>query len=224
MHIALLEDDRDQRDLLAHWIIAADHTCQAYGTMQEILAALKKQRFDLLLLDWMLPDGESLEVIQWVRENRGWETSIVVLTARDDESTTVSALNSGADDYLIKPISHPILMTRLEAAFRRSRPQGIGNVRLGSYTIDHSRHQLLVENEIIPMTQKEFDLASYIFENPGKLLSRDHLLNKIWGISTDIDTRTVDTHISRLRKKLFLDGSKGWQLVSVYGYGYRLDN
>ena len=85
------------------------------------------------------------------------------------------------------------------------------------------RHTLSIDNQPVVMTQKEFDLSVYILQNPGKLLSRDHLLNKVWGINADVDTRTVDTHISRLRKKLYFDGSKGWKLVPIYGYGYRLD-
>jgi DNA-binding response OmpR family regulator len=89
--------------------------------------------------------------------------------------------------------------------------------------VDVQRHRLAIDGSPVTLTQKEFDLSVYFFQNPGKLLSRDHLLNRIWGINAELDTRTVDTHVSRLRKKLMLDGAKGWKLVPVYGYGYRLD-
>jgi DNA-binding response OmpR family regulator len=96
-------------------------------------------------------------------------------------------------------------------------------LRMGSYEIDVQRHRLALHGESVALTQKEFDLAVYLFQNPGKLMSRDHLLNKVWGLNTEVDTRTVDTHISRLRKKLMLDGRNGWRMAPVYGYGYRFD-
>jgi len=223
MHVALLEDDPDQRNLLTLWLRQAGHSYREFDCVTDILEALKRQRFDLLLLDWMLPDGESHQVLRWVRQNLGWEVAIVVLTARDDEQTIVGALQGGADDYVVKPPKQHELLARLDTAYRRARPNNLETLRMGAYVIDITHHQLLLDDEALTLTQKEFDLAAYLFENPGKLLSRDHLLNRIWGVSAEIDTRTVDTHISRLRKKLALDGAKGWKMVSVYGYGYRLD-
>ena len=115
------------------------------------------------------------------------------------------------------------LLARLENVARRVKPGGLPVLRLGSFEVDVQRHRLTLDGTAITLTQKEFDLSVYLFQNPGKLLSRDHLLNKIWGLNTEVDTRTVDTHISRLRKKLLLDGSKGWKLTPIYGYGYRFD-
>jgi DNA-binding response OmpR family regulator len=115
------------------------------------------------------------------------------------------------------------LLARLENVARRVKPGGLPVLRLGSFEVDVARHRLTLDGAAITLTQKEFDLSVYLFQNPGKLLSRDHLLNKIWGLNTEVDTRTVDTHISRLRKKLLLDGSKGWKLTPIYGYGYRFD-
>jgi DNA-binding response OmpR family regulator len=114
-------------------------------------------------------------------------------------------------------------MARLGTAARRARPGGLPVLRLGAYQVDVLRHSIRLDGQEIKLTQKEFDLAVYLFQSPGKLLSRDHLLNKIWGLNADVDTRTVDTHVSRLRKKLALDGLRGWKMAPVYGYGYRLD-
>ncbi|MBU1358512.1 MAG: response regulator transcription factor [Gammaproteobacteria bacterium] len=222
MHVALLEDDADQRDLMAVWL-GAGHTFVAYDTTASLIAALKQQRFDLLLIDWMLPDGTGGEVLQWVRESLGWTIPVIVVTSRDDEATVVSALRAGADDFLVKPVKPMELLARIEAVARRVKPGGLPILRMGAYDIDVSQHRLSFNGQAIALTQKEFDLAVYLFQNPGKLLSRDHLLNKVWGLSADIDTRTVDTHISRLRRKLKLDGVLGWKLVPVYGYGYRFD-
>lgn len=223
MHIAILEDDSDQRDLLELWLGSGKHTSRSFGMAAEFIEGVKKERFDLLLIDWMLPDGTGGDVLQWVRENLGWDIPVIVVTARDDEATVVSALKMGADDYVVKPPKPMELLARLENVARRVKPGGLPVLRLGSFEVDVARHRLSLDGNSITLTQKEFDLSVYLFHNPGKLLSRDHLLNKIWGLNTDVDTRTVDTHVSRLRKKLSLDGSKGWKLTPIYGYGYRFD-
>lgn len=224
MHIGIAEDDPDQQALLKLWLEAAQHTVGAYADVASYLAALKRERFELLVVDWMLPDGTGADVLQWARANLGWEIPILVLTSCDDEATVVSALQAGADDYVVKPPKPMELMARVAALGRRVRSGGaLPLLRLGRFEIDIQRQRLSLDGQPVPMTQKEFDLSAYLFQNPGKLLSRDHLLNKIWGIASDVDTRTVDTHISRLRKKLGLDGSNGWKLVPVYGVGYRFE-
>jgi len=223
MHIALLEDDADQRALLELWLDSGQHTSRSFSMAAEFIEGAKKERFDLLLIDWMLPDGTGADVLQWVRQNLGWDIPVIVVTARDDEATVVAALKMGADDYVVKPPKPMELLARLENVARRVKPGGLPVLRLGSFEVDVARHRLTLDGNAITLTQKEFDLSVYLFQNPGKLLSRDHLLNKIWGLNTEVDTRTVDTHISRLRKKLLLDGSKGWKLTPIYGYGYRFD-
>jgi DNA-binding response OmpR family regulator len=223
MYVALLEDDVDQSAVLQLWLKAGGHACVDWNTLAAFQEGFARSHFDVLLLDWMLPDGSGLDALSWVRQTVGWNVAVVVLTARDDEATVIQALQAGADDYVVKPAKQLELLARLTTAVRRSTPNGILVLKLGAYEVDLSRHVLSVKGQAQTMTQKEFDLAVYMFQNPGKLLSRDHLLNKIWGMNTDVDTRTVDTHVSRLRKKLKLDESLGWKLSSVYGYGYRLD-
>lgn len=223
MHLGVLEDDEDQLALIELWLGSAGHTSTVAGTVALMLERLKTEHFDALLLDWMLPDGSGAEVLQWVRQNLGWNKAVVVLTARDDEATVVQALQAGADDFVVKPPKQAELLARLAAAARRASPGGLPVLRLGAYEVDIPRHTLSMDGTPVTLTQKEFDLAVYLFQSPAKLLSRDHLLNKVWGINADVDTRTVDTHVSRLRKKLCFDGTKGWKMSPVYGYGYRLD-
>jgi DNA-binding response OmpR family regulator len=222
MHIGVAEDDPDQAALIALWLNEV-HSVRVFGTAASYIQALKSERFDLLLIDWMLPDGTGADLIQWARDNLGWELPVIVVTARDDEETVVNALQAGADDYVVKPPKQAELLARIAALGRRVRSGGIPVLRLGAFEIDIQRQRLQLDGDAMVLTQKEFDLAAYLFQSPGKLLSRDHLLNKIWGISADVDTRTVDTHVSRLRKKLGLDGSRGWKLVPVYGVGYRFE-
>lgn len=223
MHVALLEDDPDQRDLMELWLAGSGHTVNPHQTTTDYVEALKKERFDLLLIDWMLPDGTGDQVLAWVRQNLGWSVPVIVVTSRDDEATVVAALQAGADDFVVKPVKPLELMARIEAVARRVKPGGLPVMRMGAYEIDVAQHRLALSGTSIALTQKEFDLAVYLFQNPGKLLSRDHLLNKVWGLGVEVDTRTVDTHVSRLRRKLQLDGKQGWKLVPVYGYGYRFD-
>jgi len=224
MHISIAEDDPDQQALFKLLMQSAGHSVSVFGSVAESIEALKKERFELLVVDWMLPDGTGEELLHWVRDNLGWELPILVLTARDDEQTVVTALQAGADDYVVKPPKPLELAARVAALGRRVRSGGtLPLLRLGAFEIDIQRQRLSLDGEPMVLTQKEFDLSAYLFQNPGKLLSRDHLLNKIWGIHADVDTRTVDTHVSRLRKKLGLDGSRGWKLVPVYGVGYRFE-
>jgi DNA-binding response OmpR family regulator len=223
MHIGVLEDDPDQRAIIQLWLDAAQHSSSAYGTVASMIEGLKTERFDALLLDWVLPDGCGDEVLQWTRSNLGWSIAVLVLTARDDETTVVNALQTGADDYVIKPAKQQELLARLGAAVRRASPGGMPVLRLGAYELDIPRNLVFMDATPVALTQKEFDLAVYLFQSPAKLLSREHLLGKVWGITSEVDTRTVDTHVSRLRKKLCLDGSRGWKMSPVYGYGYRLD-
>lgn len=223
MYIGIAEDDVDQRGLLELWLSGAEHGTRGFATVAGFIDALKKERFDLLLVDWMLPDGTGADVLKWVRENLGWELPVIVVTARDDEATVCTALEAGADDYVVKPPKQRELLARIDAVARRVRTGGLAVLRMGAYEADVQKHRLAIDGKPVTLTQKEFDLAVYFFQSPGKLLSRDHLLNKIWGISAEVDTRTVDTHVSRLRKKLLLDGGKGWKLTPVYGYGYRFD-
>ena len=223
MYIGIAEDDPDQAALISLWLEGAGHATSAFGSVAATLDALEKERFELLVFDWMLPDGTGADLLKWTRDSLGWEIPVLVLTTRDDEATVVAALQAGADDYVVKPPKPLELMARVAALARRVRSGGLPVLRLGAFEIDIQRQRLTLDGEPVVLTQKEFDLSAYLFQSPGKLLSRDHLLNKIWGINADVDTRTVDTHVSRLRKKLGLDGSKGWKLVPVYGVGYRFE-
>jgi two-component system, OmpR family, response regulator RegX3 len=222
MHILLVDDNDQQRDLIGLWLTSGGHTFDASATQAAFLDRLSQTRGDLLLIDWSLPDGSGAEILQWVRSKIGWEIPTMVLTANEEEETVVEALRAGADDYVSKKVKPKELLARIAAVTRRVTPVALTVTRLDVYEADTVQQRLSVNQETIALTQKEFDLAVYLLQNPDKLLSRDHLLNAIWGLNTDVDTRTVDTHISRLRKKLMLDGTHGWRLAPIYGYGYRL--
>lgn len=221
MYIGILEDDPTQQELYQLWFSSAQHQCKCFGGAKAFIEALSKERFDLLLIDWMLPESSGEAVLRWVREHIGWELPVIFITARDSEVDIVTALRNGADDYVVKPPKYLELLARIESLSRRSkaRPQ----VQLGEYAINQDRRCIELRGEPVKLTQKEFELASYLFQNPGKLLSRVHLLEKLWGLNAEVDTRTVDTHVSRIRRKLAIKPENGWQIVPEYGWGYRIE-
>lgn len=221
MRIGVLEDDLALQEMYRLWFATAQHSCTCYGTSKSFLEALPGEHYDLLIIDWMLPDSSGELALKWIRENLGWQIPIIFVTARDAEQDIVSALRAGADDYVIKPAKHLELLARIESLGRRTKPPSI--IQLASYEINQDMRQIRVHGKEVELTQKEFELASYLFQNHGKLLSRVHLLEKLWGLHADIDTRTVDTHISRVRRKLAIKPENGWQIIPIYGYGYRIE-
>ncbi|MEL6948614.1 MAG: response regulator transcription factor [Pseudomonadota bacterium] len=226
MRIALLEDDADQATLIAAWLCQAGYTVQHYGDASQFLRAVRRDSFDLYILDWVLPDLSGIEVLKRLRERMGDKTPVIVATAKHDEQSVVRGLESGADDYLAKPIRQAELIARVAAVLRRAAGsrQSDTFMEMAPYTLSHSDQSVLLHGNPVKLTKREFDLAWFLFLNTGKMLSRRHILDTIWGIDNQsISTRTVDTHISRLRTKLVLREENGWQLSAIYQHGYRLE-
>lgn len=225
MRIGLLEDDSHQAQVMQVWLQAVGHDCQIYLTGEAFREAVAQAPFDLLILDWLLPDTNGIEILHWVRANCDWHVPVIFVTRMDKEEDVVLALEQGADDYMTKPVKPLEMLARITALVRRAHPQNersnglaIGPYRLNvnSRTIDHA-------GERVDLTHKEFDLALFLFRNTGRLLSRGQILEAVWGTTADLNTRTVDTHISRIRNKLGLMPENGWKLSAVYQHGYRLE-
>lgn len=224
MRIAIIEDDPDQAKLLVLWLQDAGHECYHFLCGTDAVKELQKESFDLVLLDWLLPDLNGDKVLAWMRENLDWHIPIIFVTQRDSEEDIAFALDGGADDYLVKPIKPLELKARITALTRRiGGEKDKRQLEYGPYRFDFDSHQAYIKDEHVVLTQKEFELAAFFFRNAGRLLSRSHLLESVWGLNTEINTRTLDTHISRLRKKLQFGAETGWQLRSIYHHGYRLE-
>lgn len=221
MRIGVLEDDLDLQKLYQVWFESAQHSCKCYETAKSFLESLSNERFDLLIVDWMLPDSSGEVAVKWIRENIGWEMPIIFVTSRDSELDIVNGLRAGADDYIVKPAKYLELLARIESLGRRVKPPAL--LHLGAYEINQDLRQIRLGGKEVELTQKEFELACYLFQHHGKLLSRVHLLDKVWGLNANVDTRTVDTHMSRIRRKLAIGPENGWQVIPVYGYGYRFE-
>ncbi len=225
MRIALLEDDADQAALLIHWLEEAGHQCSHYTQGKPFVRSLSRDSFDLLILDWMIPEMSGLEVLQWVRANLDWPVPVLFITQKQDEKNIVAALEAGADDYMAKPVKQMEMAARVNALARRAGMLGDEQTVLefDPYRIDLSNHSVAVDGEPVKLTQKEYELIVFLFKNIGRVVSRSHLLESVWGTNPDINTRTIDTHMSRIRSKLGIDPEKGWRLSSIYQHGYRLE-
>lgn len=226
MRIALLEDDDAQAEALAGWLHEAGHDVHVFGLSRDLVRHVSRESFDTFLIDWMLPDQSGRDVLCWLRQDRGETAPAIFVTSRNAEEDIVAGLNAGADDYMIKPIRRRELLSRLEAIWRRNRPHDTSQdvIDAEPYRFDLKLRTVARDGKPLEnLTDKEFSLAIFLFQNLGRLLSRGHLLEAIWGLNASIPTRTLDTHVSRLRKKLELYPANGFRLVPVYNYGYRLD-
>jgi len=224
MRIALLEDDQDQSDLIQTWLQAAGHSCHVCALGKDMVRMAQRETFDMFLLDWEVPGMSGAEVLVWLRANIAEPVPVLFVTARQDENDIVHALSSGADDYMVKPLGRLELLARIGALARRARPAAALEVlEYGRLRVDSRGRQMMLDGAEVAMTQKDYELALFLLQNIGRLLSRGHILEAVWGQSADLNTRTVDTHISRIRGKLQLTPENGWRLSAVYQHGYRLE-
>lgn len=224
MKVAVVDDDPTQVALISATITAMGHECVGFERGRALMKQLRRDTFDLLVLDWQLPDVSGPEIVIWVRNTIEHRMPIVFVTNRSQEQDLVEALACGADDYLVKPVRTRELTARLSALLRRSYPTQGNEVEVfGRYTFDTRQRSVLVGERTVPLKQKEYELAYLLFSNLGRLLSRKHVLDRIWGVSTEIWSRSLDTHISSLRSKLGLRAEGGYRLTAVYGLGYRLE-
>ena len=225
MRIALLEDDKSQSDLYKTWLEDAGHMCSTFAAGKAFIKHIGRESYDLIILDWGIPDITGHEVLVWIRSHIQTPVPVMFVTARDEEQDIVSALENGADDYLVKPVRKMELLARINALERRAKQEFVLKEQLefDPFTIDVKTRKISRGNKIFDLTIKEFDLSLFLFKHLGQLLSRGHILESIWGRSPELNTRTVDTHMSRIRNKLELSQESGFKLSSVYFYGYRLE-
>ncbi len=225
MRIAILEDDPSQMELVVHWLQLAGHHAHAFERGAALLRALELDSFDALLLDWNIPDISGLEVLKRVRQQLRSPIPVIFITARTDEADVVSALRQGADGYVVKPMRRMELLARLQAVTRRNAAEASEAQRLevDVFRVDVAGRRLLRNDQPLDLSVKDFDLAAFFLRNVGRLLSRGHLRESVWSAKVAVSSRTLDTHVSRIRNKLLLMPEHGWRLAAVYGYGYRLE-
>lgn len=225
MRIAVLDNDRSQADLICQVLSAAGHSCQFFDSSKEMLAQLRKDSADLLIMDWPTGDMEAAEVMRRAKEKMAPDAPVMFLVSGSAEDDIVAGMAAGADDYLVKPLRRGELVARVSALLRRAYPSQTGSEQLqfGSYVFETRPGRLLKDGSVIDVTQKEFYLALLFFRNIGRPLSRAYIHEAVWVREAAVPSRTMDTHVSRVRNKLSLRPENGFRLVPVYSYGYRLE-
>lgn len=225
MRIVVLDADRTQADLICQVLTSAGHACHGFQSAKDLLAHLRKDSYDMLILDWQVADMEASELIRKVREKLPENGPVLFLTTSSGEDDIVAGLAAGCEDYLVKPLRRAEMVARVQAQLRRAFPSqnGAEQLQFGQYVFETRPGRLLMDGQVLDVTHKEFYLALLFFRNIGRPLSRAYIHEAVWIRETDVPSRTMDTHVSRVRNKLQLKPENGYRLVPVYSYGYRLE-
>ena len=223
VNILVIEDEPDIRRNLEYNLGREGFNASSVGSLDGAYEKINSKKFDLILLDLMLPDGSGLDFCKKIKSNSETEAiPVVILTAKDDEVDKVVGFELGADDYVTKPFSVRELILRVKAILKRSdtKTKEVVEVerQFGDLKIDVDSHEVHVDSQLIELTALEFRLLKELVDKRGRVQSRDQLLSEVWGYNAEVTTRTVDTHIKRLREKL---GSMGKYVQTIRGVGYK---
>lgn len=220
--ILVVDDEPDITALVAYHLARAGYRVSTAGNGQDALKAAREERPDVVVLDLMLPGVSGYEVLRELRQRRDTgDVGVILLTARREEADRIKGLSLGADDYLTKPFSPQELTLRVAALLRRLAAPAVAagsSIVEGPLTIDRGAHKVTLDGEEIPLTATEFKLLLLLVERRGRVQTRPQLLESVWDAQPDIQTRTVDMHVQRLRGKL---GPVGELIETVRGFGYR---
>jgi DNA-binding response OmpR family regulator len=225
MRIAIADDDGESLVYLEHIIAGMGHICARFNDGERLAAALLRDTFDLVMLDWNMPGKNGLQIIQWMRQTLDSPPPVIMLTGRTAKRDITEALNAGADDYITKPEEDSVIAARIAAVLRRTSASASMDkvAEFGAYRLDRMAQTIRHLGLEITLTAKEFELADLLFRNRDRTLSRAYIMETIWRTSADLATRTLDMHISRVRSKLALKPENGFRIFTVFGYGYRLE-
>ena len=222
--VLVVEDETALLTLLRYNLEKEGFTVSAAHDGEEALLQLKESKPDAVLLDWMLPRVSGIEVCRQIRRTPAWrDLPVIMLTARGEEGDRVRGLDSGADDYVVKPFSPNELIARLRAVIRRARPAAAAEtLRFSDLALDLSAHKVARGGKPVHLGPTEFRLLRFLMERPGRVFSREQLLDAVWGRDAEVELRTVDVHIRRLRKALN-GGGRTDVIRTVRAAGYALD-
>ena len=222
--VLIVEDEPAQREVLTYNLASEGFRLAHADDGDEALMIADEERPDLIILDWMLPNVSGIEVCRRLKTRAETkQIPIIMLTARGEEADRVRGLETGADDYVIKPYSVKELVARTRAVLRRTRPGVVGEtLTYGDISLDPEQHKVLRSGRAVKLGPTEFRLLSTFMEKPGRVWSRERLLDRVWGRDSYVDLRTVDVHVGRLRKALNRNGATD-PIRTVRGAGYALD-
>lgn len=219
--ILIVEDEAPIREMIAFHLSRAGFEAIEAANCGEARRLLADERPQAILVDWMLPDMSGLELVRVIRRDRdNDEVAIIMLTAKSQEADKISGLDSGADDYVTKPFSSRELIARINAALRRSRSRSDDVLEAGDLRVEVAGHRVLAGDKEVALGPTEYRLLKHFMENPGRVFSRSQLLDRVWGSNVYVEERTVDVHVTRLRKALTEHGLRDY-VQTVRGAGYR---
>ncbi len=224
MNILVVEDDRDIREMVCQSLAQNGYQTNGCPGVSDAKQAIRSNHPDCLVVDWMLPDGSGVELIRWLRRNDEYRRiPVLMLTARSQESDLITGLESGADDYLTKPMSLRELNARIRALLRRpaAYEEQSDIIEAGPISLNVRSHEVYAGREPVNLSKTEFRLLKLFLQNPNKVFSREQILDSVWGVDAYLGDRTVDVHILRLRKILKPHGVDE-MIATVRGAGYRL--
>ncbi|MAN76605.1 phosphate regulon transcriptional regulator PhoB [Pelagibacterium flavum] len=222
--VLVVEDEADLVELLRYNLEAEDFSVATAEDAEEAMLRIAENTPDIILLDWMLPGTSGIEICRRIRARTDTaRIPIIMLTARGEEEERVRGLATGADDYVVKPFSLPELMARINALLRRSNPQLIAAIlKAGDIELDRTTHRVRRSGKEVHLGPTEYRLLEYLMGNPGRVYSREQLLDGVWGTDVYVDERTVDVHVGRLRKAINRGRAKD-PIRTVRGAGYAFD-
>ena len=222
-HVLIVEDDPALVELIRYNLDTEGYRTSTSATAEDAEVLLAEDKFDLMVLDWMLPGMSGIELCRRTRRRQNTQAlPVLMLTARGEEGDRVRGLSTGADDYVIKPFSVPELMARVKALLRRAAPERVADtLQRGDIVLDRGAHRVMRRSREVRLGPTEFKLLVFFMENAGRVLSRQQLLDGVWGRDAFIDGRTVDVHVGRLRKAL-IRGNEDDPIRTVRGAGYVL--
>lgn len=221
--ILVIDDEERIRHLVRMYLEREGYSVEEAENGRQALDKIEKKEYALLIVDLMMPEIDGWKVCREVRENS--DIPIIMLTARGEEFDRVLGFEMGADDYLVKPFSTKELVARVKALLRRTGGSFTGNssdLTYGLLRIEKDKHRVLIEEESITFTPREFELLYFLAKNPGRVFSREQLMETVWGYDFYGDARTVDTHVKKIREKLYHPDVRS-MLATVWGVGYKFD-
>lgn len=226
MRVVIADDEPDVLAFLQSIVQELGHAVVTVNDGNVLAQTLVRETFDLLILDWNIPGKDGLATLKWMQTTTTERPAVIMMTNRSAKKDISEALNAGADDYITKPEDRDVVAARIQAMLRRKAGSGAFDTHAtyGKYHLDRLNQTVSVNDKIIALTAKEFELADLFFRNTDRTLSRNYIMETIWRTTVTLATRTLDMHISRVRSKLELHPENGFRIFTVFGYGYRLES
>lgn len=225
MRIAIADDDKAVVEFITDIVTEMGHSALAFWDGGAISQALMRDTFDLLILDWNMPEKSGLQVLEWMVDTLEERPPVIMMTSRTAKQDISDALNAGADDYITKPEDRNVIAARITAVLRRTITAGSMDAKAeyGHYLLDRIEQTVAFKGQEVALTAKEFELTDLLFRNRDRTLSRRYIMETVWRTNAHLTTRTLDMHVSRIRAKLLLTPENGFRIFTVFGYGYRLE-